>query len=293
VDQQTSWPMISKVISRFGIHSRMILTFPFDLSCFCIFLGPNGTRYSNSWLFGKSWQITATSTVNPSYSAKWKWNASNFHPDDRLNERYDEKYLVYADNYHTDLSKQARTTRLVEALPKGRENEVRKICERNELKGDMLTTCILDILATGDESFAQTELYKTELCPNNCNGHGTCLAKGVCNCTEGWTGANCNIGLCQNGCAPNGKCTGGFCVCQDGWDGVDCQTKASCASLANCTDENHGVCVKTNVCKCYAGFGGDDCSQISLCLPLNKCNGKLGLGKFCLITYTKFTTIFN
>ena len=154
------------------------------------------------------------------------------------------------------------------------DSKARKLCEQNELKGDMLTTCILDILATGDESFAQTELYKTELCPNNCNGHGTCLSKGFCNCTEGWTGANCNIGQCQYECAPNGKCTGGFCVCEDGRDGVDCQTKASCDLVANCTDENHGICVKTNVCKCYPGFGGGDCSQTSLCLPLNKCNGK-------------------
>ena len=206
---------------------------------------------------------------------KWTWDSSNFHPDDRMNAYYDETNLIYNDLYHTVLvDKHARALNSLDKfLPQQNDSKAREICTANQLKGDQLTICILDILATGDESFGQTELYKTELCPKNCNGPGKCLSKGVCECSEGWTGAQCNIGLCQNDCAPNGKCSGGFCSCQDGWDGVDCKTKANCDVVNNCTNQNRGICVKTDLCKCYTGYGGLDCSQISLCLLLKKCNG--------------------
>lgn len=31
-------------------------------------------------------------------------------------------------------------------------------------------------------------------CPDNCHGHGTCHANGICECENGWTGIDCSTG---------------------------------------------------------------------------------------------------
>jgi hypothetical protein len=190
-----------------------------------------------------------------------------------MDKRYNESYFVYDDAYHTSFS-------TIEVIKKKFKSFKRSLdsydaCEKNGLSGDFLLICQLDYLATGDETFANTESFKSELCPNNCNGRGKCISENLCNCSEGWLGYDCSIGECSEDCSPNGVCSGGFCICNEGWDGTNCKVKSDCSLINNCTDFDYGFCVKNNKCKCYTGFGGEDCSQISLCLPLNKCNGKL------------------
>ncbi|XP_013399739.1 teneurin-a-like [Lingula anatina] len=90
-------------------------------------------------------------------------------------------------------------------------------------------------------------------CPGQCNGKGRCV-NSTCQCNDGWTGTDCSIGSC--GACVNGVCDSGFCVCTVGWEGTACDQKATCLYVNNCTDEDHGVCYRTNRCRCLPGFVG-------------------------------------
>ena len=106
-------------------------------------------------------------------------------------------------------------------------------------------------------------------CPNQCSGKGRCV-NSACVCAKGWSGEDCSTGDC--GRCVNGKCETGFCKCEVGWENDECSSKATCLSVNNCTDENHGRCLVTDKCLCNDGYIGDDCSVIPTCDNVANCN---------------------
>lgn len=62
------------------------------------------------------------------------------------------------------------------------------------------------------------------VCPVLCSGHGA-YAGGVCHCSEGWKGAECDIPAhdCEPAdCSGRGQCVAGHCHCKAGWKGPKC-----------------------------------------------------------------------
>lgn len=82
-------------------------------------------------------------------------------------------------------------------------------------------------------------------CPNLCNGHGRCLNPGrVCECYEGFTGADCSQYACPMGPA-----------WADVAQGID-----DAHNLVECS--NMGICDRTTgICGCQAGFSGKACER--------------------------------
>ena len=109
-------------------------------------------------------------------------------------------------------------------------------------------------------------------CPGeiSCSGHGVCAGNPtyVCQCSNGWMGADCSLRVCPSGpawfgpptatdtahdlqeCSNIGLCerSKGECVCRVGWNGAACQYK-SCPGSPACT--GHGQCVDM---KTLAGY---------------------------------------
>eukprot|EP00164_Ancoracysta_twista_P009485 GFYU01014049.1.p1 GENE.GFYU01014049.1~~GFYU01014049.1.p1 ORF type:complete len:779 (-),score=186.60 GFYU01014049.1:160-2331(-) len=103
------------------------------------------------------------------------------------------------------------------------------------------------------------------LCPNDCSGHGSCNhTSGVCECLQGFTGANCSALVCPGDCSGHGLCDSvtGDCHCGDGWHGPDCGTEDD--QPVPCPDNcsGFGTCDPTSgVCACMKGHHGDNCAQ--------------------------------
>lgn len=47
---------------------------------------------------------------------------------------------------------------------------------------------------------------------------------GICNCSIGWTGADCLTDTCPEHCSNHGSCSAGECSCSLGWIGLSCAT---------------------------------------------------------------------
>lgn len=57
-----------------------------------------------------------------------------------------------------------------------------------------------------------------------CSGHGA-YAGGICHCSEGWKGAECDVPShdCEPAdCSSRGMCVAGHCQCNAGWKGPKC-----------------------------------------------------------------------
>lgn len=92
-------------------------------------------------------------------------------------------------------------------------------------------------------------------CHNNCNRHGYCNKWSVCECFDGWEGADCAFKVCPKGQAI-----------------ASIPTEFDTAhELLTCSGQ--GTCDRsTGICKCKPGFSGRACSIQSGCV--NDCNDR-------------------
>ncbi|EFC41035.1 predicted protein [Naegleria gruberi] len=121
--------------------------------------------------------------------------------------------------------------------------------------------------------------------PMVCNGHGSCLDNGLCNCTDGWSQIDyCETPICFEdssdfgGCTGHGKCIGpDECACFKGYASSEDEEKRCQFTLCHGTlSNNHshvcsgrGSCVEVDNCECYTvngalAYQGDNC-EYALC----------------------------
>lgn len=87
-------------------------------------------------------------------------------------------------------------------------------------------------------------------CPNMCSGHGSCAADDVCQCWNGYIGADCSLRSCLE---------------TESWaiDSSNPHLYSECA--------NRGICDRaTGQCKCFEGYTGQACERATC--P-NDCSG--------------------
>jgi hypothetical protein len=99
-------------------------------------------------------------------------------------------------------------------------------------------------------------------CPSGCSGRGVCNSAGVCNCSLGFEGNDCQQensceSDCKNHsfCLSNGKCDKD---CLSGNCGDKKLKQVNCPN--NCGGLNKGICLDNGKCLCNPGMGGEDCS---------------------------------
>ena len=95
-------------------------------------------------------------------------------------------------------------------------------------------------------------------CVDGCSGNGVCTPSG-CECNFGFVGRACEKKTCPNDCSFNGFCNDGKCECKDSYSGDDC-------SISRCPNQcnGHGNCVDGAHCDCFNGYAGDAC-ETKLC----------------------------
>ncbi|KAL0232208.1 hypothetical protein PCE1_002550 [Barthelona sp. PCE] len=125
-------------------------------------------------------------------------------------------------------------------------------------------------------------------CLIDCQGNSFCnesLSDPICVCRAGWSGANCDVPVC-NDCAGNcvapdtcvcsGTFTGASCdECKNGWEGDLCNVP-----ICNSTCV-HGTCVAPERCECDADFRGVLCDEAIPKCPICPTNGFCNKDKEC------------
>ncbi|XP_035695383.1 uncharacterized protein LOC118429110 [Branchiostoma floridae] len=221
------------------------------------FTGPDGALHGDATSFAESWRIITTHHGS-GLLGSWSWESSNFHPDDVMGE-------AYTDQSH-------KPTLGLDAFTPEQRKVAEETCAQLGLSGVLLEECIFDVVITNDTTFSQQEVFKLG-CPSQCSGRGRCV-NSTCECMSGWTGPDCDVGNCTDCSGEHGKCVLGFCQCEPGWEGTSCSQRATCHAVNNCTDEQHGLCVKTNQCVCVPGYIGVDCSEIPTCYKTDNCTSR-------------------
>eukprot|EP00058_Branchiostoma_floridae_P027962 XP_002613453.1 hypothetical protein BRAFLDRAFT_84589 [Branchiostoma floridae] len=220
------------------------------------FTGPDGVLLPDAMAFAESWRVNETNE-DGGLEGSWSWTASNFHHGDVMDHAYTDPYYIPL----YDIS----------GLPPDRLNAARDACINKKLPKDLLINCVFDVALTMDSSFAEQGQLNLE-CPTECTGKGRCV-EGECVCLPGWTGAECETGLCANCSKEHGTCLDGFCQCDIGWEGPGCTWEATCYNVNNCTSPEHGLCEETDVCQCNDGFSGIDCGLQATCYDVDDCSG--------------------
>ncbi|XP_078610876.1 uncharacterized protein LOC144881585 [Branchiostoma floridae x Branchiostoma japonicum] len=221
------------------------------------FTGPDGALHGDANSFAESWRIITTHHGS-GLLGSWSWDSSNFHPDDVMDE-------AYTDQSH-------KPTLGLDGLTPEQRKVAEETCAQLGLSGVLLEECIFDVVITNDTTFSQQEVFKLG-CPSQCSGRGRCV-NNTCECMPGWSGPDCDVGNCTDCSGEHGKCVLGFCQCEPGWEGTSCSQRATCHAVNNCTDEQHGLCVKTNICACVPGYIGTDCSEVPTCYKTDNCTSR-------------------
>jgi hypothetical protein len=114
----------------------------------------------------------------------------------------------------------------------------------------------------GDCQFDLAVLEMGIDCPSGCSGRGVCNSSGICNCSLGFEGNDCQQeNSCESDCKNHSFClTNGKCdkECLSGKCGDKKIKLAKCPQ--NCGGLNRGICLDNGKCLCNPGMGGDDCS---------------------------------
>jgi hypothetical protein len=104
--------------------------------------------------------------------------------------------------------------------------------------------------------FSALLILSSAACKTACK-EGDCLNGGVCGdsgcqCTNSYTGKNCETNVCKDVKCNNGTCIRGVCSCRPGYEGADCltevQTKfigsyvtqSTCGGRGNCSIQKYG-----------------------------------------------------
>ncbi|XP_071548021.1 uncharacterized protein [Panulirus ornatus] len=103
------------------------------------------------------------------------------------------------------------------------------------------------------------------VCREGCHPeHGNCSRPGQCRCAPGWGGPLCSECVKPTNCE-HGSCTANEpCVCHEGWSGPMC-TRPKCREDCH---PGHGYCDQPGECKCRIGWSGPTCQE---CKPLLGC----------------------
>lgn len=106
------------------------------------------------------------------------------------------------------------------------------------------------------------------------NYHNNIICESYCNCSEGYTGPNCDIPTAPNcetfqNCSGNGECqlngTESFCNCTFPYFGPYCNEtlEPDCTSYNNCS--GNGICefneMMISFCNCTGNFTGSNCNE--------------------------------
>lgn len=99
-------------------------------------------------------------------------------------------------------------------------------------------------------------------CPSGCSGRGVCNSAGICNCSLGFEGNDCQRqNPCESDCKSHTFCfSNGHCNrdCLSGDCGAQPTKSLQCPG--NCGGLSQGICLDNGRCLCNPGIGGKDCS---------------------------------
>jgi len=129
-------------------------------------------------------------------------------------------------------------------------------------------------------------VFRTDRCPNNCNGNGVCDMS-QCICKPEFYGVDCSQRRCPGSpcytdsrtkeqfcmeCSGHGRCYAGRCQCSPGWGFEDCSAVLCEDNCSSTPYETRGICVEdfpTHGCSCVGAWSGYRCNQL---LCLNGCS---------------------
>ena len=137
----------------------------------------------------------------------------------------------------------------MEALQRDSQSQRRRRrCTRATRHLGMLPLAVVSLAAAAQQSslFVGAQRTGGTICPNSCNGHGTCDSTRECTCFTGFTGADCSERECLSGAA---------------WFAAPSATDVAHVETYECS--NAGACDRsTGVCTCDSRFEGAACDRL-------------------------------
>ena len=166
---------------------------------------------------------------------------------------------------------------------------------------------------TCDENFAGESCNEKRTCPTSdegltCSGHGRCDSKTqVCTCESPYVGDDCaTLGCGDKQCLNGGLCVSGNCLCKRGYTGSQCEISTcidGCNGHGTCTGTKKKISLSlslslshththTNVgttCDCEPNYKGESCSVRQCphdCSSIGSCDTKNNYKCTCPDTHT-------